>query len=180
MEACAVICSKATITVNASADMINFSTITLPDGNSCLHSANSCLPGPPSRPPEHKIEVFVRFCPSEPSISGFSSTKSRFLCAFGVWNPCFRAFRAQNRGFCALLPSETPIFGHFEHKNRLFVLFCPPEPPILGFPSTKSRFLCFFGLRNPHFRAFRAQNWHFCAREAGKAALGSLKISVYT
>ena len=78
--------------------------------------------------------------------------------------------RAQNRHFCALLPSETPIFGHSEHKNRLFVLFCPPEPPILGFPSTKSRFLCFFGLRNPHFRAFRAQNWHFCAREAGKAA----------
>ena len=32
---------------------------------------------------EHKIWVFVRFCPLEPSFSGFSSTKSPFLCAFG-------------------------------------------------------------------------------------------------
>ena len=54
-----MICRKATVTVNASADMINFSTITLPDGNSCLHSANSCLPGPLSHPPEHKIGIFV-------------------------------------------------------------------------------------------------------------------------
>ena len=113
-----MICRKATVTVNASADMINFSTITLPDGNSCLHSANSCLPGPPSRPPEHKIEVFVRFWGQEPSLLGISSTKIDFLY--------------------------------------------------------------YFALRNPHFRAFRAQNWHFCAREAGKAALGSQKISVYT
>ena len=108
------------------------------------------------------------------------STKSRFLCALGVCNPCFRAFRAQNRGFCALFAFGTPIFGLFKHKNRLFVLFCPPEPPILGFSSTKSRFLCAFGVWNPCFRAFRAQNWHFCAREAEKAALGSQKISVYT
>ena len=50
---------------------------------------------------EHKIEVFVRFCPSESPFSGFSSTKSRFLCFFGLRNPCFRAFRAQNRHFCA-------------------------------------------------------------------------------
>ena len=56
--------------------------------------------------PEHKIGIFVRFCLPKPSFSGFSSTKSRFLCAFGVWNPCFRAFRAQNRGFCALLPAS--------------------------------------------------------------------------
>ena len=33
-------------------------------------------------PPEHKIGVFVRFCPSEPPFSGVSSTKSGFLCAF--------------------------------------------------------------------------------------------------
>ena len=32
---------------------------------------------------EHKIGVFVRFCPSGPPFSGFSSTKSAFLCAFG-------------------------------------------------------------------------------------------------
>ena len=35
--------------------------------------------------------------------------------------------------------------------------------PIPFFPSTKSGFLCFFGFRNPHFRAFRAQNRGFCA-----------------
>ena len=50
---------------------------------------------------EHKIEVFVRFWGLEPLFSGYSSTKSRFLCAFGVCNPHFRAFRVQNRDFCA-------------------------------------------------------------------------------
>ena len=71
---------------------------------------------------EHKIEVFVRFWGHEPLFSGFSSTKSRFLCAFALRNPRFRAFRAQNRGFCALLRSETPVFGLFEHKKPKFVL----------------------------------------------------------
>ena len=52
-------------------------------------------------PFEHKIGIFVRFCPSEPSFSGISSTKSRFLCAFSLRNPRFQAFRAQNRHFCA-------------------------------------------------------------------------------
>ena len=56
---------------------------------------------PPSHLPEHKIAVFVRFCPPEPPFSGISSTKSRFLCAFAFRNPRFRAFRAQNLGFCA-------------------------------------------------------------------------------
>ena len=50
---------------------------------------------------EHKIRVFVRFC---------------------LRDPRFRAFRAQNRGFCALLVSETTIFGRFEHKIGVFVL----------------------------------------------------------
>ena len=31
-------------------------------------------------------------------------------------------------------------------------------------PSTKSAFLCAFWLRDPHFPAFRAQNWHSCVR----------------
>ena len=101
------------------------------------------------------------------------------LCQFLPSRSPLTSSRAQNRGFCALFAFGTPIFGLFKHKNRLFVLFCPPEPPILGFSSTKSRFLCAFGVWNPCFRAFRAQNWHFRAREAGKAALGSLKISVY-
>ena len=74
----------------------------------------------------------------------FPSTKSPFLCAFGVWNPYFRPFRAQNRGFCALLPFGTPIFGHFEHKIRVFVLFWPSGPSFSGVSSTKSRFLCAF------------------------------------
>ena len=89
--------------------------------------------------------------PSEPSISGFSSTKLPFLCAFCLRNPHFQAFRAQNRHFCALLPFGTLVFGHFEHKIEVFVRFCPSEPPISGFSSTKSRFLCAFRLRNPRF-----------------------------
>ena len=70
------------------------------------------------------------------------STKSRFLCAFGLRDPRFRAFRAQNQGFCALLGSETLVFGHFEHKIGVFVLFWPSEPPFSGISSTKSGFLC--------------------------------------
>ena len=42
------------------------------------------------------------FLPSDPSFSGILSTKSAFLCAFALQNPRFQAFRAQNRGFCAL------------------------------------------------------------------------------
>ena len=41
---------------------------------------------------EHKIEVFVRFWPLEPSFSGISSTKSRFLCFFGLRRPYFLTF----------------------------------------------------------------------------------------
>ena len=102
----------------------------------------SSLSMPLSILPEHKIGFFVRFLASGPLFSGISSTKSAFLCAFRVRNPHFLAFRAQNRGFCALLPSETPVFGHFEHKIGVFVLFWPSGPPFLGFSSTKSAFLC--------------------------------------
>ena len=72
----------------------------------------------------------------------FPSTKSGFLCFFGLRAPHFRAFRAQNRGFCAFLSFGTPVFGHFEHKIGVFVLFWPSGPPFLGFSSTKSAFLC--------------------------------------
>ena len=34
--------------------------------------------------------------------------------------------RAQNRGFCAFLPSEPPVFGRFEHKIGIFVLGVAP------------------------------------------------------
>ena len=74
--------------------------------------------------------------------SVFPSTKSRFLCYFGLRNPHFPAFRAQNQGFCALLGSGTTVFGHFEHKIEVFVRFYPLNPPFSGFPSTKSPFLC--------------------------------------
>ena len=83
--------------------------------------------------PEHKIGFFVRFCPPEPPFSGLSSTKSGFLCVFTLRNPHFRPFRAQNRGFCALLPAETPIFGHSEHKIEVFVRFCQQVFPDYGF-----------------------------------------------
>ena len=105
----------------------------------------------------------------------FLSTKSRFLCFLGIWSPWFRAFRAQNRGFCAFLTFGTPVFGHFEHKIEVFVLFCPSEPSFSGFSSTKSAFLCAFGLWHPLFRAFRAQNRGFCAF----LAFGTLILRVF-
>ena len=122
MEACAVICRKATFTI--------------PDAISEFPDANS----PSSRAQnrgfcaflafgtaifwhfEHKIEVFVRFYPSEALFSGISSTKSGFLCAFGLRDRHFLAFRAQNRGFCALLAFGNPVFELFEHKIGVFVL----------------------------------------------------------
>ena len=63
----------------------------------------------------------------------FPSTKSGFLCAFTLQNPRFRAFRAQNRHFCAFLPSETLVFGLFKHKIEVFVRFCQQVFPDYGF-----------------------------------------------
>ena len=122
-----------------------------------------CFPMPIFSLPEHKIVVFVRFWGLEPSFSGISSTKSGFLCFFGLRNPRFRVSRAQNRGFCALLGFGTLVFGRFEHKIGVFVRFWGLEPSFSGFLSTKSGFLCAFAFQNPHFPAFRAQNRHFCA-----------------
>ena len=112
---------------------------------------------------EHKIGIFVRFCLLEPPFSCLLSTKSGFLCAFRLRIPRFQAFRAQNRDFCALLPSGAPVFRLFEHKIEVFVRFWGLEALFSGFSSTKSRFLCAFGVRNPRFQAFRAQNRGFCA-----------------
>ena len=53
----------------------------LQEGYFALLDANSSLPGANSRFPEHKIEVFVLFWPSETLFFGFSSTKSGFLCS---------------------------------------------------------------------------------------------------
>ena len=91
------------------------------------------------------------------------STKTAFLCFFGIRRPYFLAFRAQNRGFCAFFAFGTPVFRVFEHKIEVFVLFLPSDPSFSGISSTKSGFLCAFGCRNPRFQGFRAQNRGFCA-----------------
>ena len=85
--------------------------------------------------------------------------------------------RAQNRGFCALLGLRTLVFGHFEHKIEVFVRSCHTKPSFSGVSSTKSGFLCAFALQNPRFRAFRAQNRHFCARKAGDWHQGKRKLA---
>ena len=85
MEACSVICKNA--------------TVALLDANPFIF--------------EHINGIFVRFWPSGPPFSGISSTKSRFLCFFGLQNPHFRAFRAQNRGFCARLLNWMLGWGTF-------------------------------------------------------------------
>ena len=45
------------------------------------------------------------------------STKSSFLCFFGLRNPRFRAFRAQNRGFCVRMGDFSEILGCFDTKS---------------------------------------------------------------
>ena len=69
----------------------------------CFPKLISHFPMPLFRLPEHKIGIFVRFLPSEPSFSGFLSTKSVFLCQKEQFSPGFCPFRAQNRHFCALV-----------------------------------------------------------------------------
>ena len=90
------------------------------------------------------------------------------------------SFQAQNRGFCALLGSGSPVFGCFEHKIEVFVLFWPSKPLFSGISSTKSRFLCAFGVWNPRFQGFRAQNRHFCAQEEGKVGSESVTAETLT
>ena len=82
MEVCAVICRKATFTLSVSAITLsdaNFPTSRAQNRGFCalLGSGTSVFGHF-----EHKIEVFVRFCPLGPSFSGISSTKSGFLCSF--------------------------------------------------------------------------------------------------
>ena len=71
------------------------------------------FPMPISSLPEHKIGVFVRFWGLEPLFSGFSSTKSRFLCAFGCQSSLFQVSRAQNCHFCAHLLNWMLGWGTF-------------------------------------------------------------------
>ena len=98
----------------------------------CFPMLISFLPGANHSLLEHKIGIFVRFWGLEALFSGFSSTKSRFLCAFRLRNPRFQAFLAQNRGFCALLPARTLVLRRFEHKIGVFVRFWLPGPSFSG------------------------------------------------
>ena len=102
-------------------------------------------------------------CASRCQFPLFPSTKSGFLCFFGLRNPTFRAFRAQNRGFCALLALETLIFGVFEHKIGFFVRFWPSEPSFWGISSTKSGLLCACYGNTGLWKQKSAQIFCFCA-----------------
>ena len=107
----------------------------------------------------------------------FPSTKSAFLCFFGLRNPRFRAFRAQNRHFCALFGSGTPIFGNFEHKIAVFVRFCPSKPSFSGFSSTKSWFLCSFAASaatgRPSFATRSTWKAQFCHKKHLEGAVSA-------
>ena len=71
-------------------------TVALPDANYLSPWCQSPLS-------EHKIGIFVLFWASGPPFSGLLSTKSAFLCQKEQFSPGFCPFRAQNRGFCALV-----------------------------------------------------------------------------
>ena len=102
LEACAVICRKATL---------RFSMLI------------SSLPGANSRFPEHKIGVFVLFWPSGPPFSGFSSTKSGFLCQNWQFFSGFCPSRAQKVVFCARGWSSGKHLR--DYGSRFFVISVP-------------------------------------------------------
>ena len=124
MEACAVICRKGK-RLCGYASRCQFSLFPVPIPVSPSTKSGFCALLRSGTPVfwlfKHKIGVFVLFWPSEPPFSGISSTKSGFLCAFSLRAPHFRAFRAQNQGFCALLAFGTPVYRLFKHKIGVFV-----------------------------------------------------------
>ena len=79
----------------------------------------SSLPGANPPLPEHKIEVFVRFLPSEPPFSGISSTKSGFLCQKGQLFPDFAPSRAQNRGIGVFVLGKSNRREGVKRKGRV-------------------------------------------------------------
>ena len=74
--------------------------------------------------------------------------------------------RAQNRGFCALLPFKTPIFGAFEHKIGVFVSERATFPRFCPLSSTKSAFLCALTFKTPIFGAFEYKKGFFVSERA--------------
>ena len=72
---------------------------------------------------EHKIGVFVLFWPSGPPFSGFSSTKSGFLCQNGQFSSGFCPSRAQIVVFCARGWSSGKRLR--DYGSRFFVISVP-------------------------------------------------------
>ena len=99
--------------------------------------------GGPQLLPRFPMLFALACCCTQAFLPPFPSTKTRFLCFFGLWNPCFRAFRAQNRGFCVRKGNFSPVLPPFEHKIGVFV----------------SKWAIF-----PRFWVVLTQNRHFCAR----------------
>ena len=127
----------------------------------CFPKLISHFPMPLFRLPEHKIGIFVRFLPPEPSFSGILSTKSAFLCQKEQFFPGFYPFRAQNRDFCALFAFGTLVFGLFEHKIGIFVSERAIFPWFLPLPSTKSGFLCAYSRKYGLWKQKSAQIFVF-------------------
>ena len=96
------------------------------------------LPGANLLPLEHKIGFFVLFWGLEPPFSGISSTKSRFLCAFGVWNPPFSGFSSTKSAFLCFFALRNPHFRAFRAQNRGF---CAQEDGKVGSESVTAETL---------------------------------------
>ena len=110
-----------------------------------------------------KLRFLSSFWLSELPFPALPSAKTHILRAFGLPHGTFKAFRAQNCTFCALLILRSAIFWPSERKITLFARFWSSEAPFSGFLSAKSHFLRAFGPPKRHFLAFRAQNCTFCA-----------------
>ena len=85
---------------------------------------------------EHKKGIFVRFCPLKPSFSGFSSTKSRFLCSRGWESGIGKRNRGDAYHFTAApTPSHqrtrTPAPAH-QHPHTSTSAPAPAHPPSNG------------------------------------------------
>ena len=127
MEACAVICRKATVAL-PDANFFSFYAA-LPSSRAqnrvfCAFLASETLIFGRF---EHKIEVFVRFCPSEPLFSGISSTKSAFLCSGGGKGA---PGSVTTETLSQVLPDETPGQQHLPERS-------PPQRP--GLPHLPDR-----------------------------------------
>ena len=92
------------------------------------------------------------------------STKTPFLCLFDLRDPRFLAFRAQNRGFCALLPEGGRPLAGDAYGKKVYIQGAMPELKARGQN-------CGHGARiagtGPEMRA-RCQNCGHDARDAAE------------